>query len=391
MAKIVTLNIGASREMLAEYVLKGKKGLVLSAYGSADLAGLERFRVHPGDFRRDVVTVRGVERQVVRNVERFPIRRNVHRDRLAERIDALDLFLRFKVHDRNVRGETVGDVRDLLVRVDHDPFRAVADRDRPFFIPRRDVDARDFPLRRERDKELGIVLPENRPSGRGGNLDLLHDGARLRVDLGDLGGVKFRHVEEFLILRNDGGMRAAVRFVTGIIGVFCLGDGTKNQPRQEDGIKNGFHGDAARTFICGGKTSKEGYRLVDVTKQAFFEGIKFAKKGYRIGDISHAIGEYVEKNGFSTVKEFQGHGIGREMHEDPAIPNYGKPGTGIILKEGMTFCVEPMVAEGRSDTRVLGDGWTVKMKDGKLSCHYENTIAVTSDGYEILTLDEGEK
>jgi methionyl aminopeptidase len=119
--------------------------------------------------------------------------------------------------------------------------------------------------------------------------------------------------------------------------------------------------------------------------------VKLIKPGVHLGDIQAKVQEVNESYGYSMIRDYTGHGIGREMHEDPAIPNYGKPGTGIILKEGMTFCVEPMVAEGRSDTRVLGDGWTVKMKDGKLSCHYENTIAVTADGYEILTLDEGEK
>ena len=111
-------------------------------------------------------------------------------------------------------------------------------------------------------------------------------------------------------------------------------------------LKNGFNGDAARTFIVG-KASKEAERLVQVTKQAFFEGIKFAKPGYRIGDVSHRIGEYVRSQGYSVVREFQGHGIGREMHEDPGIPNYGKAGRGIRLEPGMTLAVEPMVIQGK--------------------------------------------
>ena len=110
-------------------------------------------------------------------------------------------------------------------------------------------------------------------------------------------------------------------------------------------LKDGFNGDAARTFIVG-KSSKEAQRLVEVTKQAFFEGIKFAKPGYRIGDISHAIGEYVRSQGYSVVKEFQGHGIGREMHEDPGIPNYGKAGRGMKIEPGMTLAIEPMVIQG---------------------------------------------
>ena len=112
-------------------------------------------------------------------------------------------------------------------------------------------------------------------------------------------------------------------------------------------LKNGFHGDCARTYIVG-KTTSEKKKLVDITKQAFFEGIKYAKKGNRIGDISSAIGNFVNKNGFSVVREFQGHGIGRNMHEDPGIPNYGKPGKGIRLEPGMTLAVEPMVIMRKS-------------------------------------------
>lgn len=123
-------------------------------------------------------------------------------------------------------------------------------------------------------------------------------------------------------------------------------------------LKDGFNGDAARTFIVG-KSSKEAQRLVEVTKQAFFEGIKFAKPGYRIGDISHAIGEYVRSQGYSVVKEFQGHGIGREMHEDPGIPNYGKAGRGMKIEPGMTLAIEPMVIQGNPNILELDDGWTI--------------------------------
>ena len=149
--------------------------------------------------------------------------------------------------------------------------------------------------------------------------------------------------------------------------------------------KNGFHGDAARTYIVG-KTSPEKQRLVDITKQAFFEGIKYAVKGNRIGDISHAIGEFVEENGYNVVREFQGHGIGREMHEDPGIPNYGKPGKGMRLEPGMTLAVEPMVIAGKRDIYQDYDGWTILTQDGSLSAHYENTILITEKEPEILTL-----
>lgn len=149
--------------------------------------------------------------------------------------------------------------------------------------------------------------------------------------------------------------------------------------------KDGFNGDCARTYVVG-KIDKETKRLIDVTQQAFFEGIKYAKKGNRLGDISHAIGEFVEKNGFSVVKEFQGHGIGRQMHEDPGIPNYGKAGRGIRLEPGMTLAIEPMVIYGKDGILELDDGWTIITEDGTKSAHYENTILITENEPEILTL-----
>lgn len=150
-------------------------------------------------------------------------------------------------------------------------------------------------------------------------------------------------------------------------------------------LKDGFNGDAARTFIVG-KASKEAQRLVEVTKQAFFEGIKFAKPGYRIGDISHAIGEYVHSQGYSVVREFQGHGIGREMHEDPGIPNYGKAGRGMKIEPGMTLAIEPMVIQGKPNILELDDGWTIITEDGSLAAHYENTILITEKEPKILTI-----
>ena len=149
--------------------------------------------------------------------------------------------------------------------------------------------------------------------------------------------------------------------------------------------KNGFHGDAARTYVVG-NAPKEIEKLVSVTKQAFFEGIKYAVKGNRVGDISHAIGEFVNKNGYSVVREFQGHGIGEEMHEDPGIPNYGKAGRGIRLEPGMTLAIEPMVMIGKPNICVLDDGWTIVTEDGSLAAHYENTILITEKEPEILTL-----
>ena len=150
-------------------------------------------------------------------------------------------------------------------------------------------------------------------------------------------------------------------------------------------LKDGYNGDAARTYMVG-EVSKDAKRLVEVTKQAFFEGIKYAKKGNRIGDISHAIGEYVKSQGYSVVREFQGHGIGKEMHEDPGIPNYGKAGKGIRLEPGMTLAIEPMVIQGKPDILELEDGWTIITEDGTLAAHYENTILITEKEPEVLTI-----
>ncbi|MBO6244093.1 MAG: type I methionyl aminopeptidase [Clostridia bacterium] len=150
-------------------------------------------------------------------------------------------------------------------------------------------------------------------------------------------------------------------------------------------LKNGYNGDAARTFKIG-KVSQEAERLIKVTEKAFYEGIKYAKPGYRIGDISHAIGEYVHSQGYSVVREFQGHGIGKQMHEDPGIPNYGKAGRGIRLEPGMTLAIEPMVIAGKPNILELDDGWTIITEDGSLAAHYENTILITEKEPEILTI-----
>lgn len=146
----------------------------------------------------------------------------------------------------------------------------------------------------------------------------------------------------------------------------------------------GYHGDCAATFAVG-QISEEAQRLIDVTKQSFFEGIAAIGEGKRIGDIGHAIQSYVEKNGFSVVREYIGHGIGRNLHEDPEVPNYGAPGRGQRLRPGMTIAIEPMVNVGDWHVRVLKDEWTVVTVDGKLSAHYENTVAFTENGVLILT------
>ncbi|MCQ2796381.1 MAG: type I methionyl aminopeptidase [Bacilli bacterium] len=147
---------------------------------------------------------------------------------------------------------------------------------------------------------------------------------------------------------------------------------------------NGYVADACRTYVVG-IASEETKRLVRVTEECFYEGVKLIKEGVYLGDVSNAIEAHAIKNGYSVIRDYTGHGIGSHLHEDPYIPNYGKKGTGPVLKEGMCLAIEPMVAQGSYEVRVLGDGWTAKMKDGKLSSHYENTLVVTKDGYEILT------
>lgn len=150
-------------------------------------------------------------------------------------------------------------------------------------------------------------------------------------------------------------------------------------------LKNGWNGDAARTYLVG-NCSEEAKKLVAVTQQAFYEGVKMAKPGNRVGDISHAVETYVRSQGFNLVREFQGHGIGREMHEDPGIPNVGKAGRGPRLEKGMTICIEPMVMTGKQDIWELEDGWTIATQDGSLAAHYENTILITENEPKILTL-----
>ena len=148
---------------------------------------------------------------------------------------------------------------------------------------------------------------------------------------------------------------------------------------------NGYHGDAARTFGVG-TISPEAKRLIEVTRDSFFKGIEYANVGNRLSDISHAIQNYVEASGFSVVRDFVGHGIGRQLHEDPNIPNYGLPGKGPKLEEGMTLAVEPIVNIGKPGVKTLKDKWTSVTRDGSLSAHYENTIVILPDGPEILTL-----
>ncbi len=147
----------------------------------------------------------------------------------------------------------------------------------------------------------------------------------------------------------------------------------------------GYHGDAARTIFCG-EVSEDAKRLEQITRESFFEGIKLADPTHRLGDICHAIQMHVENAGFTVVKEFVGHGVGAALHEDPEVPNYGRAGRGTRLYEGMTLAIEPMVNFGGADVSVLENDWTVVTDDGSLSAHYENTILITENGAEILTV-----
>ena len=151
--------------------------------------------------------------------------------------------------------------------------------------------------------------------------------------------------------------------------------------------KDGYVGDCAATFIAG-TASEEALRLVEVTRQSFYEGIKYARPGCRVSDIGAAVQKYVEEHGYSVIRDYVGHGVGAVMHEDPEVPNFGTPGHGPRLVRGMTIAVEPMVAAGDWQVNVLKDGWTVVTRDGSLAAHYENSLLITDGDPEILTVCE---
>lgn len=150
-------------------------------------------------------------------------------------------------------------------------------------------------------------------------------------------------------------------------------------------ILDGWHSDAARTFGVG-KISAEAQKLIDVTRESFFEGLKYVKHGAKLGDVSSAIQKYAESYGFGVVRDLVGHGVGQNLHEDPSVPNFGRAGHGVKLSAGMTIAIEPMITAGDWRVEVLDDDWTVVTADGSLAAHYENTVAITKTGCEILTL-----
>ena len=152
---------------------------------------------------------------------------------------------------------------------------------------------------------------------------------------------------------------------------------------------NGYHGDCAATFPCG-EISEEAQKLINVTKQSFFEGVKFAHVGCRVSDVGHAVQQYVESFGYGVVRDFVGHGVGSKMHEAPEVPNYGAAGHGARFQPGMVIAVEPMVCAGDWRVKVLKDGWTTVSADGSLTAHYENTILITGEGEAEILTDPGD-
>ena len=149
-------------------------------------------------------------------------------------------------------------------------------------------------------------------------------------------------------------------------------------------IKDGYHGDTSKMF-CVGKTPSHAERLVRIAQECLYKGIELVKPGCQLGDIGHIVQQHAEGNFYSVVREYCGHGIGLEFHEDPQVVHYGRPGTGMALQEGMTFTIEPMVNAGKYQTRLKKDGWTVETRDGRLSAQWEHTLAVTATGVEVLT------
>ena len=153
-------------------------------------------------------------------------------------------------------------------------------------------------------------------------------------------------------------------------------------------IKDGWHGDSSRMFYVGAP-SIQARRLVEITYEAMWRGIRAIKPGARLGDIGHTIQQFAESHGFSIVREFCGHGIGRQFHEEPQVVHYGRPGTGLLLQPGMVFTVEPMINAGRAAIRALADGWTIVTADHSLSAQWEHTVAVSAEGFEVLTSSSG--
>ena len=217
------------------------------------------------------------------------------------------------------------------------------------------------------------------------------------VTTGELDDIAFKYITEELkcIPANIGYSGFPKTLCTSINNVICHGIPTENKKLKNGDIVNidvtviydGWHGDTSRMYLVG-KVPAHARRLVDVTKDCLFAGIDEVKPGATLGDVGFAIQELAEKNHYSVVRDYCGHGIGKTYHEEPQVMHYGNRGEGLKLEEGMCFTIEPMINLGSHHSKILGDGWTVVTKDGKLSAQWEHTVAVTSNGHDILTLNE---
>ena len=217
------------------------------------------------------------------------------------------------------------------------------------------------------------------------------------VTTGELDDIAFKYITEELkcIPANIGYSGFPKTLCTSINNVICHGIPTENKKLKNGDIVNidvtviydGWHGDTSRMYLVG-KVPAHAKRLVDVTKDCLFAGIDEVKPGATLGDVGFAIQELAEKNHYSVVRDYCGHGIGKTYHEEPQVMHYGNRGEGLKLEEGMCFTIEPMINLGSHHSKILGDGWTVVTKDGKLSAQWEHTVAVTSNGHEILTLGD---
>lgn len=228
-------------------------------------------------------------------------------------------------------------------------------------------------------------------------LEMLTEYVAPGVTTGELDDIAFKYITEELkcIPANIGYSGFPKTLCTSINNVICHGIPTENKKLKNGDIVNidvtviydGWHGDTSRMYLVG-KVPAHARRLVDVTKDCLFAGIDEVKPGATLGDVGFAIQELAEKNHYSVVRDYCGHGIGKTYHEEPQVMHYGNRGEGLKLEEGMCFTIEPMINLGSHHSKILGDGWTVVTKDGKLSAQWEHTVAVTSNGHEILTLGD---
>lgn len=228
-------------------------------------------------------------------------------------------------------------------------------------------------------------------------LEMLTEYVEPGVTTGELDDIAFKYITEELkcIPANIGYSGFPKTLCTSINNVICHGIPTENKKLKNGDIVNidvtviydGWHGDTSRMYLVG-KVPAHARRLVDVTKDCLFAGIDEVKPGATLGDVGFAIQELAEKNHYSVVRDYCGHGIGKTYHEEPQVMHYGNRGEGLKLEEGMCFTIEPMINLGSHHSKILGDGWTVVTKDGKLSAQWEHTVAVTSNGHEILTLGD---